>query len=348
MNHKNLFSFFFLIGLVASVIFANYWQPNQVMSHNPTVPTPTPLASPTNPPPPTNTPNPGGGGGGNTPVPQPTATNTPIPGTPTNTATPIPTPEGGFLPTAVPCSNNPTAIAINRANVRTSPSTEAEIIYTIAVGETRPVIGRSDRVEWWVVALPDGTQGWVADIAVAINGYTGYLPIVPSTGNTSWNPTPNPTCTDVPTLTPTPTSTLTPTVTASPTPTITPTGQTITATATISSSEGLPTATTTLTPEELLPSPVTNTGTSNVGREGDDYPAPTALNTSAGYPATTPTITPLEEDAPDPLGYIPANPTSVPLDDGSQESSGLPNFVPILGLLLVAGGVFAFMMNRRQ
>lgn len=352
MNQKQLISFFFLVGLLISIVFANRWQPNQVMSQNPTVPTPTPVGQPTNtpapPPPATNTPN--SGGGGNTPVPANTATHTPVPVTPTNTSTPLPTPDGGFIPTAVPCATNPTATAANRANVRSAPNTQANIIYTFVVGETRRVIGRSDRVDWWVVALPDGTQGWVANIAVTINGYTGYLPIFPTTGNaqtpeptSSWNPTPNPICTDVPTLTPT--STATPT--ASPTPTVTPITQTITATATMTNSEGVATPTTTLEPEPLPnSSAVTDTGNSNNGREG--YPAPTALSQGEGYPAITPTLIMPLSDTPEPIGYIPANPTSVPLDDGSEESGGLPNFIPIIGLLLIAGGVFAYMMNRRQ
>lgn len=203
-----------------------------IVQHNPassvsgivnaqTIPTRTPVPPPTNPPNNNNNPQPT-----NTAVLLPTATliptETPIP------ATLAPTPIGGYLPTAQPCSNLPTVQAFNNTNVRVGPSTDYDIVGQIVVLEVRPIIGRAQNAQWWLVQLADGTTGFVLNDVVNVSGYTDIVPIVPvpelndstPTPGPVWNPTPNPSCTVTPT--PLPTNTAVPTNTPAPTATLEP------------------------------------------------------------------------------------------------------------------------------
>lgn len=191
-----------------------------------TVPTRTPTPAP-----PTATKS----GGGN----NPTATNAPPPqATPTSTLLPVeiaPTPVGGFLPTAEPCSGNPTIETLGATNVRSGPGLEYDVIGQLVFLEVRYIVGRAETAEWWLIQFNNGQFGWVADEIVLVQGYTLIVPIVeapPLNGATptpgaTWNPTPIPFCTVTPVPTNTPTST--PTVTSSesvetaPTETPTPT-----------------------------------------------------------------------------------------------------------------------------
>lgn len=184
--------------------------------------TPTPQGGPqptvTNPPP---TSDPGGGGdGGPANTPPPGVTNTPVTGqspTPTSSATIIiPTPIGGYEATALPCGVPPTVQALGLVNVRLGPGVDYEPVSSMVYLEVRPIIGRAEFANWWLIQLPGNDSGWVSDQAVVVRGYTGLVPIVDPpaidgatpTPGPLWQPTPNPVCTPLPT----PTPTLTPTV----------------------------------------------------------------------------------------------------------------------------------------
>ncbi len=202
----------FYLGLIAIIFTIAGFQQNQSSSVTAlqTIPTrtstppPTATNAPSNPNPnPTNTPD----------VPTATATATKIP------ATLGPTPEGGYIATAVSCSNQPTLIATNPTNIRSGPSTTYDLIGQLIFLEVRPIIGRAQNAEWWQISLAEGTMGWVADAVVTVNGYTDIVPVIttPAGDGPAWNPTPNPSCTVTPT--PLPTETATPTATETPLPT---------------------------------------------------------------------------------------------------------------------------------
>lgn len=157
-------------------------------------------------------------GGGN----NPTATHTPAANqpTPTSTLLPVniaPTPIGGFLPTAVPCSGNPTIETLGATNVRSGPGLEYEVIGELVYLEVRYIVGRAETAEWWFIQFNNGQFGWVADEIVLVQGYTPIVPIVeapPHNGSTptpgaAWNPTPIPFCTVTPPPTDTPSATAT-------------------------------------------------------------------------------------------------------------------------------------------
>lgn len=171
-----------------------------------TVPTrtPTPL-------PPTATQS--GGGGGNNPTNTPSSHASP---TATSTLLPVkiaPTPVGGFLPTAVPCSDNPTIQTLGATNVRSGPGLAYDVIGELVYLEVRYIVGRAESAEWWLIQFNNGQFGWVADEIVLVQGYTPIVPGVeapPLNGGTptpgpAWNPTPIPFCT----VTPAPTETAT-------------------------------------------------------------------------------------------------------------------------------------------
>ena len=175
--------------------------------------------------PPVNPPGGGGGGGGGsnpaptTPAVQPTAQATaPV----VNIA---PTPDGGFVPTAAPCSTAPTVEALSQLNVRSGPGTNFDVVSNLVFLETRPILGRASNAEWWYISLADGSEGWVADFTVTVQGFTGFVPFVPapngSVDGPAWNPTPQAGCETVepPTATPVPTETAVPaTIAATNTP----------------------------------------------------------------------------------------------------------------------------------
>lgn len=167
-------------------------------------PTPDSLPTATSQPQPTSPP-----GGNETPAPT-------VAATPAATATTFalaPTPEGGYWPTAEPCAP-PTAQSLSSlVNVRLGPGQDYEILTQMVYFEVHPIVGRSANAPWWQIQLPDGTPGWVADIAVVVHGNIAFAPLLdspPIVGSTptpgpQWNPTPNPTCPPVPTATATPT-----------------------------------------------------------------------------------------------------------------------------------------------
>ncbi len=306
-----------------------------------TIPTPTPNVTATNKPQPTNTPDNNGGGGSSeaTSTSQATAI-----ATATATVVPVtiaPTPEDGFLPTAQPCGEPPTVLANNTINVRVGPGTDYALLDQIVFLEVRPIIGRSQYSEWWLIQLANGEQGWIANGFGEIHGYTGGVPLVeapPLNGETptpeaEWNPTPNPTCTVTPTATATsePAATLEPTATAVPshTPTVTPETEAIAETINTESEE-LPANTPEPTRDE-------NSAATSIA----------ATVASQEEPKSTPTAEPASNNSSDNnQNAEPIQATAVPLID--EPPTETPNFLPIVGLILVAGGVFAFIIRRQS
>ena len=175
----------------------------QTQNRQGTVPTrtPTPL------PPTATSPNNGGN--------NPTATFTPevtIDATATAPAPAVtfaPTPVGGFLPTAVPGSNNPTIQTLGPTNVRNGPSTDHEIIGELVYLEVRFIVGRTEASDWWLIQFNDGQLGWVSSQVVLVQGSTINVPIVDPTSLDGGTPTPIPAETEADPPTPTNTAILT-------------------------------------------------------------------------------------------------------------------------------------------
>ena len=110
----------------------------------------------------------------------------------------------GGLPTLIPTptafSTTPQATARINANVRRGDGTIYEIVGNLTAGTTVQIIGISSLgTGWYLVVLPNGSQGWVAPSVVDITGNVGTVQRV--------NPPAPPTSTPVP-VTATPTSTI--------------------------------------------------------------------------------------------------------------------------------------------
>jgi LPXTG-motif cell wall-anchored protein len=120
---------------------------------------------------------------------------------------------GEFLPTAAPCSNQPTILALNAnfINVRSGPGTVFATVGRLLYQEVRPIIGRDAAAPWWLIQLGNGQTGWVADEVVQVQGNTAAVPIVPApllnnatvTPGAPWQPTTPPPCATPVTATPT-------------------------------------------------------------------------------------------------------------------------------------------------
>lgn len=280
---------------------------------NQTVPTRTPTSAPTTPlPPPTSTP-----GSSNPPPTNPPAATA----TPTTESLP-PTPEGGFLPTAAPCSDQPTVQGINYnspVNIRQGPGTDYETVADLVYNEVRLIVGRSPDAPWWLIRLDGEQTGWVADEVVAVQGNTLAVPVVSApprngatvTPGTPWQPTPPPNC--VPTASPIP-------------PTLTPSPR-----ATGAGAEVL-----TVSPlEEVAATPATTKA----------YPAtePTIDTNVKPFTAVTPTATAIV--LPTSIAALPP-PTAATAGETAPPASGGPDFTLLLlagaaGLLLLgAGAIF--------
>lgn len=230
---------------------------------------------------PTATPDPGGGGGGGggggvPPTPGgPTPGGTvpgPTPVTPPGQVTLAPTPLGGYLPTVQPCDPAARVLSLGNVFVRSGPGIDYGPVGALQYLEVRLIRGRAQNHDWWLIELADGSSGWVANLAVQVQGYTGLVPIVtpPALANGAtptpgplWNPTPNPVCTVFPTETPTPTATWTPgpsptaSLTPEPTLTHTPLPSPTTGLATIApqATATVPAAAITIVPTTVSPTP---------------------------------------------------------------------------------------------
>jgi hypothetical protein len=307
-----------LVGMLFSKDRAGHYGPSRIYGQ--TIPSPTFTSVPITPAP-TNTPDDGGGGNNNTPVP-----NT---ATPTATAIPVtiaPTPLNGFLPTAQPCGEPPTIQVFNTVNIRTGPGIDYDLLGKLVFREVRPIVGRAEFADWWLIELASGEQGWITNNFGIITGYIGNVPIVPvppingstPTPSVRFQPTADPLC---PTATPSATATATATFVATNTAVPTPT-----------SSSRIQTAQTT---------------------EGsaDESDAATKIAAAITPPPDTPVPTSFAEtvDAPYPVNITPQQiqTTAVPpviIPDPPNR----PSLLPIIGLVLVAAGIFVSIARRQM
>jgi serine/threonine-protein kinase len=212
-------------------------------------------------------------GGGDTPAPstdQPTALPTDEPGAPTP-ATPVLEPKRNVA-------------------VKEGPGSQFLTVGTLEANQQLVIVGLSEDGAWYLIALPDGTQGWVA-VSAALVETQGDLNLVPLVALTA-TPTPTSTLTPTATLTETPTATLTetPTATLTETPTETPTlTETPTPTATFTD---LPTDLPTRTPEPTATMTFTPSATATPTETPTITPSPTATFTPTITPTPTLTFTP--------------------------------------------------------
>lgn len=208
------------------------------------VPSSTPTATSTNTP--THTP-----ADTDTPTHTPTISRTPTitrtaTSTPSSTATDTPsataTPSATNTPTAtstptVTLTNTPaTAIAqaARSLTARLGPGSQYPTVATLEAADRLDILGISEDGGWYLVLLPDGTQGWLAASQALVNAFgdLANVPIAPAPTDTPTKtttptdtPTHTPTATETPTATSTPSAT--PTSTATPTFTITPVSPTL-------------------------------------------------------------------------------------------------------------------------
>jgi eukaryotic-like serine/threonine-protein kinase len=183
--------------------------------------------------------------------------------TASNTATDVPTATDTFTPsrtpTDTPSPTSTTTPATPVAEVRVAipilsgPGADFDEIATLQPGDSLDVIAVSDDGDWYLVLLPNGRRGWVANTrALSVAGDREVIQEVTLTPTRTPTPTLTNTSTDTPTSTPTrtptatPTPTLTSTATSTPTSTPTPT-ETLTPTSTSTPTE-TPTFTPTPTP----------------------------------------------------------------------------------------------------
>jgi hypothetical protein len=221
------------------------------------------------------------------------------------------TPEGGYNATAQPCGVPPTVQARGTVNVRLGPGLDYEPIDSLVFLEVRPIIGRAEFGTWWLIQLPDNTTGWVADQAVAVQGYTGQIPIVDPpeldgatpTPGPLWEPTPNPVCTPLPT-----------------------------ATATVAIAEAQPTtiAVSNNTPTEAPPQPTPT--------EEPVQPAPSNTPTSQPEPSATtaPTVDAGSSTTQEP-----------PPDDGDDTAASPSSWILFIGIGLVVVGAVSWILRNR-
>ncbi len=98
---------------------------------------------------------------------------------PSPEATAIAPPEAPTQVPVQPVGEPPRATARLNANVRAGDSTAYPIIGALMTNQAAPVVGISSTGSgWWVIALPDGRQGWVSPTVVIVTGDTTGLPAV--------------------------------------------------------------------------------------------------------------------------------------------------------------------------
>ncbi len=73
-------------------------------------------------------------------------------------------------PTVTTDSTACTATTVSATNVRTGPSTDYAVILALQPGQTQTVIGVNAASGWYVIALPDGTEGWVFGDLLTLSG----------------------------------------------------------------------------------------------------------------------------------------------------------------------------------
>jgi serine/threonine protein kinase/uncharacterized protein YraI len=162
---------------------------------------------------------------------QPTDTLIPtIADTPTRTFTPPPTDTP--LPTETPILT-PFAIPARPQVVRLGPGNQYPPVGQVDSTMQLTILGVSEDLNWYLVLLPDGTQGWVASNPAFVDSFGPYrnvplaeaptnTPIPTDTPSNTPQPSDTPVPSDTPTNTPIPTDT--PSNTPQPTSTLIPTG----------------------------------------------------------------------------------------------------------------------------
>jgi len=125
-----------------------------------------------------------------------------------------------------PTSGTPQVRANLNSNVRSGPGTNYRIISSLSTGSTATVIAKSTDGGWFLIELPGGSRGWIAD---SVTDPINAADMAKIQVAVTIPPSPTPTATATPTATSTPTETATPTATPSPTatPTITATPSTV-------------------------------------------------------------------------------------------------------------------------
>lgn len=310
----------FILGLTATYTWltpAAYGQVATIPTRTPTPGAGQPTAVPTS-----SNPNP-------TQAPQNTAVPTALPTATDVPVTIAPTPVGGIMPTAEPCSDVPTILAINSTFVRSGPGTDYETVAQLVYQEVRPIFGRAADAQWWFIQLADGRTGWVADQVVIVAGNAGYVPVVAApllngaapTAGPLWNPTPNPQCPVTPT--PTPTNTPLPT---------TESVQAVVPEATAGSSGG----------GANKNVQVVDSASGVAAAKAEDESADTAVSDTAVQPTITPIV--LAENAAAPAASDPlptAAPLAAPQTAESSSNAPLLLFGGITLVLIVIGVVIA-------
>ncbi len=100
-----------------------------------------------------------------------------------------------YTPPATPTLAGPVAYAADQINVRTGPEVSFPQVGLLVIGQTAPLLGRSESGGWLLVeylGAPDNT-GWISRDLVQIRGIDfGALEIVPFDGTPPPPPTPSP------------------------------------------------------------------------------------------------------------------------------------------------------------
>jgi len=218
----------------------------------------------------------------------------------TLTLTYTPTPSPTATNTGIPTPSTPIVQARAELIVRLGPGTNYPSINTIPNGMMLDIVGMSEDGRWYLVLLPDGSDGWVLSSRSFVNpqGNMSDIQVVEAPTNT-------PTNTFTPTFTPThtPSNTPTPTQTDTPSPTHTP-SETTTPSITPS-----PTDTVTYTPSftpSITPSPTSAIDLTSTKIAQDFYATQTAFVAARteGTPTPTPTV-PVTTPTPEPQGGLP-------------------------------------------
>src|SRR5579859_3697871 len=103
----------------------------------------------------------------------PSVTATPSPMPPPSTT---PAPAATLTPAPSATVLVPYAVPLQVVSARAGPSTEYDVLGQLQPGQAYPVIGQQG--EWWQVALPNGSPGWVVKALMTFSGDAAVVPLV--------------------------------------------------------------------------------------------------------------------------------------------------------------------------
>lgn len=90
------------------------------------------------------------------------------------------------LPTPAPTPEVQAQVVVStggaRANLRSDPSLDGEIVGKADNGSVLDVLSRSEDNEWWQVTSADGLEGWVASSIVRVAGEGDEVPVLDAEG----------------------------------------------------------------------------------------------------------------------------------------------------------------------